>query len=187
MTTRVAPSPDMVRRHNELFDLYDNWPGDPDDDPEFVAQAREIMGLPPLTGEVQASAEDIPDESRSAEPDVLDLIVRTAANENLTQEDLDFLYEAMRAAGADVTPGHDQLHHYWTRDPRGRERWVHSPTPWRTLLALLVEHVKPPKPLTVLKKWVSRWYIEVFGYAAGSDKARVAHGKPPRGKRVGPG
>jgi peptidoglycan hydrolase-like protein with peptidoglycan-binding domain len=91
------------------------------------------------------------------------------------------------ALGHDVTPGHDELHHYWTLDPRGRERWVHSPTPWTTLLALLVEHVKPPKPLEVLKKWASRWYIEVFGYSAGSDIARVKHGKPPRGDRVGPG
>lgn len=49
-TGRVAPDPDMVRRQNEVFDLYGSWPGegDPDDDPEFVAQAREIMGEPPL-------------------------------------------------------------------------------------------------------------------------------------------
>jgi hypothetical protein len=91
-----------------------------------------------------------------------------------------------RAAGHDVTPGHDELHHYWTIGP-GRHEWVNSPTPWRTLLALLVAHVKPPKPLEVLKKWASRWFIEVKGYAAGSDANRVAHGKPPRGHRVGPG
>lgn len=49
-TSRTAANPDLVRRQNELFDLYNSWPGDgdPDDDPEFVAQAREIMGLPPL-------------------------------------------------------------------------------------------------------------------------------------------
>lgn len=92
----------------------------------------------------------------------------------------------LAAAGHDVTPGHDELHHYWTIG-KGRRKWVNSPTPWTTLLALLVEHVKPPKPLEVLKKWASRWFIEVKGYAAGSDKNRVAHGKPPRGDRVGPG
>lgn len=44
---RVAPSADMVRRQNELFDLYANWPGnDPENDPEFVRRANEIMGLP---------------------------------------------------------------------------------------------------------------------------------------------
>jgi hypothetical protein len=45
-----VPDPDSVRRQNELFDLYTAWPGDedPDDDPAFVAQARRIMGLPPL-------------------------------------------------------------------------------------------------------------------------------------------
>lgn len=94
--------------------------------------------------------------------------------------------EVLAAAGHDVTPGHDELHHYWTIG-KGRRKWVNSPTPWTTLLALLVEHVKPPKPLEVLKKWASRWFIEVKGYAAGSDKNRVAHGKPPRGKIVGPG
>lgn len=48
-TGRVAPDPDVVRRQNEVFDLYNNWPtAEPDDDPEFVARAREIMGEPPL-------------------------------------------------------------------------------------------------------------------------------------------
>jgi len=49
ITKRVAPDPVVVRRQNELFDLYSQWPGDdPEDDPAFVAAAREIMGLPPL-------------------------------------------------------------------------------------------------------------------------------------------
>jgi len=90
------------------------------------------------------------------------------------------------AAGKDVTPGHDELHHYWTVGP-GRREWVDSPTPWTTLLALLVEHVKPPKPVEVLKRWASAWFKEVKGYSAGSDKNRVAHGHPPRGHVVGPG
>ena len=93
---------------------------------------------------------------------------------------------AARAAGQDVTPGHDQLHHYWTRDPEGLARWAESATPWQTLVDNLVEEVKD-KPLEVLKKWASRWFIEVFHYAAGSDLNRVNHGHPPRGKLVGPG
>jgi peptidoglycan hydrolase-like protein with peptidoglycan-binding domain len=86
------------------------------------------------------------------------------------------------AAGHDVTPGHDELHHYWTRG-KGLARWATSPTPWTTLVALLSEHVSPEKA----RVFASRWYIEVFKYAAGSDLARVAHGKPPRGQVVGPG
>jgi len=93
--------------------------------------------------------------------------------------------EIRAAAGADITPGHDELHHYWTRG-KGLARWVESPMPWRTLLANLVEEVHD-KPLEVLKKWTSRWFIEVFGFAAGSDLNRVTHGRPPRGKLVGPG
>lgn len=89
------------------------------------------------------------------------------------------------ALGHDVTPGHDQLHHYWTRGA-GRERWVDSPKPWTTLLANLVEEVEG-EPIEVLKRWASRWFFEVKGYYAGSDRNRVEHGKPPRGHRVGPG
>lgn len=48
--TGVTWSADKMRRTRELQDLYNSWPGegDPDDDPEFVARAREIMGEPPL-------------------------------------------------------------------------------------------------------------------------------------------
>lgn len=77
----------------------------------------------------------------------------------------------------------DELHHYWTRDPEGRGKWVESPTPWTTL----VEHLSPKVGPERAKVYASRWFIEVFGYAAGSDKNRVAHGHPPRGKKVGPG
>ena len=89
------------------------------------------------------------------------------------------------AAGADVTPGHDQLHHYWTRG-EGLARWSGSPTPWTTLLANLVEEVKG-EPLEVLKRWASAWFKEVKGYSSGSDLNRVAHGHPPRGNNIGPG
>lgn len=90
-----------------------------------------------------------------------------------------------RALGHDVTPGHDELHHYWTIGA-GRHRWVDSPKPWTTLLANLVEEVHD-KPLETLKRWASRWFFEVKGYYAGSDLNRVAHGHPPRGHRIGPG
>lgn len=88
------------------------------------------------------------------------------------------------AAGHDVTPGHDELHHYWTRG-EGLARWADSPTPWTTLVALLskIPEVGPVKA----KTFASRWFIEVFGFAAGSDLNRVTHGKPPRGDVVGPG
>lgn len=89
---------------------------------------------------------------------------------------------AMRALGHDTTPGHDELHHYWTRGP-GLAKWKGSPKPWTTLVAELTRHVG----LAKAKVFASRWFIEVFGYAAGSDLNRVAHGHPPRGHKVGPG
>ena len=87
-----------------------------------------------------------------------------------------------RALGHDVTPGHDELHHYWTRG-EGLAKWAESPKPWTTLVAHLTKYVGPEKA----KIFASRWFIEVFHYAAGSDLNRVTHGKPPRGHRVGPG
>jgi hypothetical protein len=100
-------------------------------------------------------------------------------------EEDDDVEPVMAAAGHDTTMGHDELHHYWVAGP-GLARWAGSPTPWTTLLANLVEEVKD-KPLLVLKKWASAWFIEHFHYAAGSDLNRVNHGKPPRGDVVGPG
>lgn len=77
----------------------------------------------------------------------------------------------------------DFLHRYWTKDPRGLRKWAKSARPWTALVA----HLTPKVGLAKAKVYASRWFIEVFGYAAGSDKNRVAHGKPPRGKKVGPG
>ena len=153
---QVMPDPAAVERQNELFDLYNNWPGDgdPDDDPEFVAQARDIMGLPPLEGSDGSAA-------RARELDLLGVT---------------------RALGHDVTPGHDELHHWWTKGP-GLALWAGSPRPWTTLRDHLLKYL-PPEEAT---RAASRWFIEVFGFASGSDKNRVLHGEPPRGHVVGPG
>lgn len=98
-------------------------------------------------------------------------------------DEIDQILGSVRAAaGHDTTAGHDELHHFWTQGP-GLARWAESPTPWTTLVALLSEHVPPEKA----RVFASRWFIEVFGYAAGSDKNRVAHGHKPRGEKVGPG
>jgi hypothetical protein len=87
-----------------------------------------------------------------------------------------------RAFGHDTTPGHDELHHYWTAGP-GLAKWADSPKPWTTLREHLLKYM-PPEEAT---KAASAWFIDVFHFAAGSDMNRVTHGQPPRGKRVGPG
>jgi hypothetical protein len=89
---------------------------------------------------------------------------------------------ATRAAGHDVTPGHDQLHHYWTRG-EGLAKWRTSPHPWATLRDHLLKYVNPHQAVLM----ASKWFEEVFGYTAGSDLHRIDSGKPPRGKVVGPG
>ena len=83
-----------------------------------------------------------------------------------------------RAAGHDVTPGHDDLHRYWTRG-EGLARWK----TWTELRDQLLEHVPPEKA----DRFASAWFHERYGFWPGDDKNRVMHGKPPRGHRVGPG
>lgn len=98
---------------------------------------------------------------------------------------LDEVGSASRSASR-PTGEHDgtDLHHYWTKDPEGLAKWAASPEPWTTLHEHLAKFIHDPDKLD---RTTSAWFIDVFGYAAGSDKNRVAHGHPPRGKRVGPG
>lgn len=76
---------------------------------------------------------------------------------------------AIRAGGHDVTPGHDNLHHYWTRDPIGLRRWVHAEHPATTLHALLMEH-----GISSERAWemANVWHKEVFGIYPGEKKGK---------------
>lgn len=124
------------------------------------------------TDATRSAVDDFTTDESDGDPSIDDILAMAEDDEDVE-----------RAAGHDTTPGHDQLHHYWTVDPEGRAKWVDSPKPWTTLVAHLTRHVG----LRKAKIFASRWFIEVFGYAAGSDKNRVAHGHKPRGNRVGPG
>jgi hypothetical protein len=75
--------------------------------------------------------------------------------------------------GVDVTPGNDQLHHYWTRG-KGLAKWAKSPHPWTALYRHLVKYVGPERA----KRMAAQWHHEVFGIWPGHKK-----GKNP----VGPG
>ena len=158
-TVRAMPDPTAVEQQNQLFDLYNDWPGDedPDDDPEFVAQAREIMGLPPLEGDEPV-----------AQIDALVPLARKRAV-NLVRE----------AAVFD----RERLHHYWTRDPEGLAKWVGHLHEWTALRDHLIKFVGPERA----DRMASEWFHEVKGFWPGSDLHRVEHGKPPRGHRIGPG
>lgn len=88
-----------------------------------------------------------------------------------------------RAAGADTHPGGEELHHYWTKG-EGLAKWATLPEGrWTALYNHLKEHMSPAKARRV----ASAWFVEVVGYAAGSDKNLVHSGKPPRGRVIGPG
>lgn len=75
-----------------------------------------------------------------------------------------------------------QLKDYWTKG-EGLAKWADTPRPWTALHAELAKYM----PDEEAKKTAGEWFQDVFGFAAGSDLNRVAHGQPPRGKKVGPG
>jgi len=77
---------------------------------------------------------------------------------------------------------HNQLKTYWTKG-KGLAKWAPKPHPWTTLLHHLEKYLEPERARRV----TTEWYHEVFGDYPGSDTARVRQGKPPRGKRIGPG
>lgn len=78
------------------------------------------------------------------------------------------------ALGHDTHLGGEQLHHYWTRDPRGLAKWAGSAHPWTSLYTHLVKHMTS----AMAKRCASAWFHEVFGFWPGSRG-----GKNP----VGPG
>jgi len=90
-----------------------------------------------------------------------------------------------RAAGADTHPGGEELKHWALHTPEGLAHWATKPHPWTELYQFLLRKMKGD--VAKAKKTASRWFIEHFGYAAGSDIHRVKSGRPPRGKVIGPG
>lgn len=75
-------------------------------------------------------------------------------------------------------PGDNNFRNYWVFG-KGRAKW----NTWRELVAHLVKHV----PVTKAKRIASQWFHLRFGFWPGDDRNRVRQGKPPRGKRIGPG
>jgi hypothetical protein len=132
--------PEWVR---ELDDEFDG--GELEDD--------DLEDEEPDTTPVRAAAGDLYDEDyEPTDEDWLDL----------ADADPD---EISAAAGRDITPGRERLHHYWTRG-KGLARWVASPHPWTTLVALLSKHVSAGKA----KRFASKWFKEVFGIWPGERK-----------------
>lgn len=83
---------------------------------------------------------------------------------------------------ADTHPGDgdaQRLKRYWLAGP-GRRKW----NTWTELYNHLKKYITPPERA---KRVTEAWYFEATGRHGGSDLNRVAHGKPPRGKRIGPG
>lgn len=66
----------------------------------------------------------------------------------------------------DVTPGHDELHHYWTKG-EGLAKWANSPHPWTALYHHLLKYVGPQRA----KRMAAQWHREVFGIWPGERGA----------------
>jgi hypothetical protein len=76
----------------------------------------------------------------------------------------------------------ERLHAYWTVGA-GRHKWADASDPWTQLYHHLLKFLNPDEA----KRTAAQWFHEVKGYWPGADLNRVAHGKPPRGKVIGPG
>jgi hypothetical protein len=86
---------------------------------------------------------------------------------------------------ADLHPGDGgakNLKYYWTKGP-GLAKWASSPHPFTSLYG----HLKKYMPDEEAKRVAAQWMHDTLGYWPGSDINRVAHGHPPRGKRIGKG
>jgi hypothetical protein len=76
-----------------------------------------------------------------------------------------------------------ELRNYWTKNPEGLAKWAKSKDPWTELYHHLLKYLNPE----LAKRTATVWFHLVFGFYPGSDLNRVSHGRPPRGKVVGPG
>lgn len=96
-------------------------------------------------------------------------------------DDYDLLLQlrAERAAGGDGTA---KLKKYWLAGP-GLKKWAGSPHPWTALYG----HLSKYMPADKAKRTAAEWFHQHFGFWPGADLNRVTHGRPPRGKKVGPG
>jgi hypothetical protein len=85
---------------------------------------------------------------------------------------------------ADTRPGDaggQRLKRYWLTE--GLAKWADKPEPWTALRDELAKYVNPE----MAKRLATVIFHEHFGFYPGADLNRVMHGKPPRGKVVGPG
>ena len=89
----------------------------------------------------------------------------------------------MAVTSAQGAQGAARLHAYWTKDPRGLAKWATKKDPWTQLYHHLAKFMDAEEA----KRTAANWFHDVFGFWPGSDLNRVTHGKPPRGKRIGPG
>lgn len=90
------------------------------------------------------------------------------------------LLDRYRASPSEAARSADDLamKRYWMTG-EGAGKW----STWTELYNHLKHHMVDE----LAKRVAAEWFHERYGIWAGSDANKVAHGKPPRGKVVGPG
>lgn len=91
---------------------------------------------------------------------------------------LQLLGIAEERADINPKPGDNNLRNYWVYG-KGRARW----NTFTELRRHLLEHVGPQRADRI----AAEWFHLRYGFWPGDDRNRVRQGKPPRGKRIGPG
>ena len=155
--------------------------------PAVVQRLKIAKALSPCVGRTVKAAggpddEDLPEQDDTEEFDLDDDESEVDVGIDLFDDD-DFPDDGepvLATLGHDVTPGHDQLHHWWVYG-KGRARW-------RTWTELYDQLATIPEvgPVTAAV-YASAWFHDRYGYWSGSDLNRVRNGKPPRGSKIGPG
>jgi 2'-5' RNA ligase len=104
---------------------------------------------------------------------------------DLTQDEDEVYTLSFAFASGLAHPGNaQQLHDYWTKNPKGLAKWAEKSKPWTALYHHLLKYIKDEREA---KATAAKWFHDVFHFWPGADLNRVTHGKPPRGKLVGPG
>ena len=129
--------------------------------PEFVDKLKTLDRPPRRKKKTLASGDD------SGELDVADEAVPGCAD-----------CAGEIEAAADTHPGGEELKHYWLHG-EGAAKW----STWTELYHHLRKHMN----LEMAKRVAAQWFHERYSIWPGSDANRVAHGKQPRGEKVGPG
>lgn len=170
-TPPVRPPEDRVRRLAELADWQDRWAQRHLDGPFHPRGAESDYN------EHYADVDDDDDEFHAVARAIMGVDNHTLVDDDLHHDKVDALLRELGIASPSVEKA-DQgivgdyrarhLHEYWTHG-KGLARWLDSPHPWTALYHGLLEYIKNPE---IAKKTASKWFHDATGLWSGERKGK---------------